>query len=200
LDRQDYLFDYFRTSAFPPRCPRLQTHQRSHSQSMVGALNKLPVAASGILFFGDPATFANVASILVGFFAGLVVRSPSLLSLACPPSGARPDLRPCKQYSAAKSAQSAAAKNRAFSPSSLPPFVPIPHSPEPSLHASRSASRRRSDPSSPSRSSTRRKWQCRTRKALIVASFSPFPSSIHENRDSYLLLPLLHTFLYLRCT
>ncbi|GAA5960802.1 hypothetical protein JCM10213_005778, partial [Rhodosporidiobolus nylandii] len=53
--------------------------------SMVGALNKLPVAASGILFFGDPATFANVASILVGFFAGLV-------------------------YSAAKSAQSAAAK------------------------------------------------------------------------------------------
>ncbi|GAA5980790.1 hypothetical protein JCM10908_003869 [Rhodotorula pacifica] len=53
--------------------------------SMVGALNKLPVAASGILFFGDPATFANVSSILVGFFAGLV-------------------------YSAAKTAQSAAAK------------------------------------------------------------------------------------------
>ncbi|GAA5974424.1 hypothetical protein JCM11641_005276 [Rhodosporidiobolus odoratus] len=53
--------------------------------SMVGALNKLPVAASGILFFGDPATFANVASIMIGFFAGLV-------------------------YSAAKSAQSAAAK------------------------------------------------------------------------------------------
>jgi GDP-mannose transporter len=48
-------------------------------QSMVGALNKLPVAASGILFFGDPATFANVSSILVGFFAGLVVRQRSLL-------------------------------------------------------------------------------------------------------------------------
>ena len=46
---------------------------------MVGALNKLPVAASGILFFGDPATFANVSSILVGFFAGLVVRQRSLL-------------------------------------------------------------------------------------------------------------------------
>ncbi|BGP21289.1 GDP-mannose transporter into the lumen of the Golgi [Rhodotorula toruloides] len=53
--------------------------------SMVGALNKLPVAASGILFFSDPATFANVSSILVGFFAGLV-------------------------YSAAKTAQSSAAK------------------------------------------------------------------------------------------
>lgn len=40
--------------------------------SMVGALNKLPVAASGILFFGDPANFSNVCSILVGFMAGLV--------------------------------------------------------------------------------------------------------------------------------
>ncbi|GAA5880168.1 hypothetical protein JCM1840_007638 [Sporobolomyces johnsonii] len=56
--------------------------------SMVGALNKLPVAASGLIFFGDPATFANVSSILVGFFAGLV-------------------------YSAAKSAQSAQAKQAA---------------------------------------------------------------------------------------
>ncbi|GAA5860375.1 hypothetical protein JCM8547_003482 [Rhodosporidiobolus lusitaniae] len=53
--------------------------------SMVGALNKLPVAASGILFFGDPATFANVSSIFVGFVAGLV-------------------------YSVAKTAQAAAAK------------------------------------------------------------------------------------------
>ncbi|KPV73332.1 uncharacterized protein RHOBADRAFT_29059 [Rhodotorula graminis WP1] len=40
--------------------------------SMVGALNKLPVAASGILFFGDPANFSNVCSILVGFMAGIV--------------------------------------------------------------------------------------------------------------------------------
>ncbi|GAA5964609.1 hypothetical protein JCM21900_002658 [Sporobolomyces salmonicolor] len=56
--------------------------------SMVGALNKLPVAASGLIFFGDPATFANVSSIFVGFIAGLV-------------------------YSAAKSAQSAQAKQAA---------------------------------------------------------------------------------------
>ncbi|KDE03797.1 hypothetical protein MVLG_05738 [Microbotryum lychnidis-dioicae p1A1 Lamole] len=40
--------------------------------SMVGALNKLPVAASGILFFGDAATVANVVGILLGFVAGLV--------------------------------------------------------------------------------------------------------------------------------
>ncbi|CDH49523.1 gdp-mannose transporter [Lichtheimia corymbifera JMRC:FSU:9682] len=44
----------------------------STTYSMVGALNKLPIAASGILFFGDPATFANVTAIIIGFIAGLV--------------------------------------------------------------------------------------------------------------------------------
>ncbi len=39
---------------------------------MVGALNKLPVAASGMLFFGDPATFGSIFAILVGFFAGVL--------------------------------------------------------------------------------------------------------------------------------
>ena len=53
--------------------------------SMVGALNKLPIAASGILFFNDPATFSSVAAILLGFVSGLV-------------------------YSAAKAAQTAKAK------------------------------------------------------------------------------------------
>lgn len=82
------------------------TNARFVLQSMVGALNKLPVAASGILFFGDPATFANVSSILVGFFAGLVVRQRSLLLAFMILS-----LTTCTpQYSAAKTAQSAAAK------------------------------------------------------------------------------------------
>jgi len=44
----------------------------STTYSMVGALNKLPVAASGMIFFGDVATFGSVSSIGVGFFAGLV--------------------------------------------------------------------------------------------------------------------------------
>ncbi|GAB5585289.1 GDP-mannose transporter into the lumen of the Golgi [Umbelopsis nana] len=44
----------------------------STTYSMVGALNKLPIAASGIVFFGDPATFANITAIFVGFVAGLV--------------------------------------------------------------------------------------------------------------------------------
>jgi GDP-mannose transporter len=39
---------------------------------MVGALNKLPVAASGMLFFGDPITFGSVTAIAVGFFAGVL--------------------------------------------------------------------------------------------------------------------------------
>lgn len=40
--------------------------------SMVGALNKLPVAASGMLFFGDVITIGSVSAIGVGFFAGIV--------------------------------------------------------------------------------------------------------------------------------
>lgn len=44
----------------------------STTYSMVGALNKLPIAASGIMFFGDKATFGNITAIIVGFIAGLV--------------------------------------------------------------------------------------------------------------------------------
>jgi GDP-mannose transporter len=39
---------------------------------MVGALNKLPVAASGMLFFGDSITPGSVSAIGVGFFAGIL--------------------------------------------------------------------------------------------------------------------------------
>jgi GDP-mannose transporter len=39
---------------------------------MVGALNKLPVAASGMLFFGDPVTLGSVSAVGVGFFAGVL--------------------------------------------------------------------------------------------------------------------------------
>lgn len=44
----------------------------STTYSMVGALNKLPVAASGMLLFGDPVTFGSVSAILVGFVAGVL--------------------------------------------------------------------------------------------------------------------------------
>jgi len=44
----------------------------STTYSMVGALNKLPVAASGMLFFGDPVTLGSVSAVGVGFFAGVL--------------------------------------------------------------------------------------------------------------------------------
>ncbi|KAG0232052.1 GDP-mannose transporter into the lumen of the Golgi [Actinomortierella wolfii] len=53
-------------SAWCVRCTSSTTY------SMVGALNKLPVAASGILFMGDPASFGNICGITLGFLAGLL--------------------------------------------------------------------------------------------------------------------------------
>ena len=44
----------------------------SSPNSMVGALNKLPVAASGMIFFGDPVNFGSVTAVSTGFVAGLV--------------------------------------------------------------------------------------------------------------------------------
>jgi GDP-mannose transporter len=39
---------------------------------MVGALNKLPVALSGLIFFDTPVTFGGVSAIFVGFVSGIV--------------------------------------------------------------------------------------------------------------------------------
>jgi len=44
----------------------------STTYSMIGALNKLPVAVSGMLFFGDPVNFRSVTAVLLGFAAGLL--------------------------------------------------------------------------------------------------------------------------------
>lgn len=44
----------------------------STTYSMVGALNKLPVAASGMIFFNDAVTPGSVSAVLVGFLAGVV--------------------------------------------------------------------------------------------------------------------------------
>ncbi|KAI9511546.1 UDP-galactose transporter [Russula earlei] len=44
----------------------------STTYSMTGALNKLPVAASGMIFFGDPVTFGSTSAVGVGFFAGIL--------------------------------------------------------------------------------------------------------------------------------
>ena len=44
----------------------------STTYSMVGALNKLPLALSGLLFFNAPATIASVGAIFIGFVSGIV--------------------------------------------------------------------------------------------------------------------------------
>lgn len=40
--------------------------------SMVGALNKLPIAVSGLIFFDAPVTFGSVGAIAIGFISGIV--------------------------------------------------------------------------------------------------------------------------------
>jgi GDP-mannose transporter len=44
----------------------------STTYSMVGALNKLPIAISGLIFFDAPVTWGSVSAIFVGFVSGLV--------------------------------------------------------------------------------------------------------------------------------
>jgi GDP-mannose transporter len=44
----------------------------STTYSMVGALNKLPLAISGLVFFDAPVTFGSVSAIALGFVSGMV--------------------------------------------------------------------------------------------------------------------------------
>ncbi|KAK3322352.1 GDP-mannose transporter [Apodospora peruviana] len=44
----------------------------STTYSMVGALNKLPIAISGLIFFNAPVTLGSVSAIFLGFVSGLV--------------------------------------------------------------------------------------------------------------------------------
>lgn len=44
----------------------------STTYSMVGALNKLPIAVSGLIFFDAPVTLASVSAIAIGFASGIV--------------------------------------------------------------------------------------------------------------------------------
>lgn len=44
----------------------------STTYAMAGALNKLPMAVAGLVFFADPVTFGSVSAIILGFVSGLV--------------------------------------------------------------------------------------------------------------------------------
>ena len=44
----------------------------STTYSMVGSLNKLPIAIFGMIYFKDPITFGNLTAVFLAFFSGLV--------------------------------------------------------------------------------------------------------------------------------
>ncbi|PGH23207.1 GDP-mannose transporter [Polytolypa hystricis UAMH7299] len=66
----------------------------STTYSMVGALNKLPIALSGLMFFGDPVTFPSVSAITVGFVSGIVYALAKVRQSAKPRTGTLPTTNP----------------------------------------------------------------------------------------------------------
>lgn len=62
----------------------------STTYSMVGALNKLPIALSGLIFFDAPVTAASVTAIVVGFISGIVYALAKMKPSAKPKSGTLP--------------------------------------------------------------------------------------------------------------
>lgn len=63
----------------------------STTYSMVGALNKLPIAVSGLIFFSAPVTFGSVSAIIIGFISGIVyawakVRQTAMNKMSLPTS------------------------------------------------------------------------------------------------------------------
>lgn len=59
----------------------------STTYSMVGALNKLPIALSGLIFFDVPVTFPSVTAIAIGFVSGLVYAVAKIKAGKNKPSG-----------------------------------------------------------------------------------------------------------------
>lgn len=68
-------------------CVRVTT---STTYSMVGALNKLPIAISGFVFFDAPVTFPSVSAIAVGFTSGIVYTIAKIKQNAKPKTGVLP--------------------------------------------------------------------------------------------------------------
>jgi GDP-mannose transporter len=57
---------------------------------MVGALNKLPIAVSGLVFFDAPVTFPSVSAIAIGFVSGIVYAIAKIKQNAKPKTGVLP--------------------------------------------------------------------------------------------------------------
>lgn len=65
----------------------------STTYSMVGALNKLPIALSGLIFFDAPVTLPSVSAILVGFISGIVYAVAKVRQSSKPKMGILPSSR-----------------------------------------------------------------------------------------------------------
>lgn len=66
----------------------------STTYSMVGALNKLPIAVSGLIFFDAPVTIPSVSAIFVGFVSGIVYAVSKVRQSAKPKAGILPTANP----------------------------------------------------------------------------------------------------------
>ncbi len=66
----------------------------STTYSMVGALNKLPIALSGLIFFDAPVTLPSVSAIGVGFVSGIVYALAKVKQSSKPKTGGLPTTNP----------------------------------------------------------------------------------------------------------
>ena len=66
----------------------------STTYSMVGALNKLPIALSGLIFFDAPVTVPSVSAIAVGFVSGIVYALAKVKQSAKSKTGVLPTSQP----------------------------------------------------------------------------------------------------------
>ena len=66
----------------------------STTYSMVGALNKLPIALSGLIFFDAPVTVPSVSAIGVGFISGIVYAVAKVRQSSKPKTGVLPTTNP----------------------------------------------------------------------------------------------------------
>lgn len=62
----------------------------STTYSMVGALNKLPIAVSGLIFFDAPVTLPSVSAIFIGFVSGIVYALAKVRDNSKPKTGILP--------------------------------------------------------------------------------------------------------------
>lgn len=77
----------------------------STTYSMVGALNKLPIALSGLIFFDAPVTLPGVSAIGVGFVSGIVYALAKVKQQAQAKMGSLPMTNPPAMSASSQSAR-----------------------------------------------------------------------------------------------